>query len=90
MKPFNFNEDSRAQTRRAAEERSRIHRWQVPGRSRVVHPAHGAVVVPHTSNLGAIMNAAEVWRCDWVTILDAEVCAADPSEPVAEMPIHYK
>lgn len=89
-KPFNFNEDSRAQTRRAAEERSRIHRWQVPGRSRVVHPAHGAVVVPHTSNLGAIMNAAEVWRCDWVTILDAEVWAADPSEPVAEMPIHYK
>lgn len=86
MKPFNFNEDSRAQTRRAAEERSRIHRWQVPGRSRVVHPAHGAVVVPHT----AIMNAAEVWRCDWVTILDAEVWAADPSEPVAEMPIHYK
>ena len=90
MKPFNFNEDSRAQTRRAAEERSRIHRWQVPGRSRVVHPAHGAVVVPHTSNLGAIMNAAEVWRCDWETILDAEVWAADPSEPVAEMPIHYK
>lgn len=90
MKPFNFNEDSRAQTRRAAEERSRIHRWQVPGRSRVVHPAHGAVVVPHTSNLGAIMNAAEVWRCDWVTILDTEVWAADPSEPVAEMPIHYK
>lgn len=90
MKPFNFNEDSRAQTRRAAEERSRIHRWQVPGRSRVVHPAHGAVVVPHTPNLGAIMNAAEVWRCDWVTILDAEVWAADPSEPVAEMPIHYK
>ena len=90
MKPFNFNEDSRAQTRRAAEERSRIHRWQVPGRSRVVHPAHGAVVVPHTSNLGAIMNAAEVWRCDWVTILDVEVWAADPSEPVAEMPIHYK
>ena len=90
MKPFNFNEDSRAQTRRAAEERSRIHRWQVPGRSRVVHPAHGAVVVPHTSNLGAIMNAAEVWGCDWVKILDAEVWAVDPSEPVAEMPAHYK
>ena len=88
MKPFNFNEDSRAQTRRAAEERSRIHRWQVPGSSRVVHPAHGAVVVPHTSNLGAIMNAAEVWRCDWVTILDAKVWAADPSEPVAKMPLH--
>ena len=90
MKPFNFNEDSRAQTRRAAEERSRIHRWQVPGSSRVVHQAHGAVVVPHASNLAAVMNAAEMWGCDWVTILDAEVWAADPSEPVAEMPTHYK
>ena len=67
MKPFNFNEDSRAQTRRAAEERSRIHRWQVPGSSRVVHQAHGAVVVPHASNLAAVMNAAEMWGCDWVT-----------------------
>ena len=90
MKPFNFNEDSRAQTRRAAEERSRIHRWQVPGSSWVVHQAHGAVVVPHASNLAAVMNAAEMWGCDWVTILDAEVWAADPSEPVAEMPTHYK
>ena len=90
VKPFNFNEDSRAQARRAAEERSRSHRWQVPGRSRVVHQAHGAVVVPRASNLAAVMNAAEVWGCDWVTILDAEVWAADPSEPVAEMPTHYK
>ena len=90
MKPFNFNEDSRAQTRRAAEERSRIHRGQVPGRSRVVHPAHGAVVVPHTSNLGAIMNAAEVWGCDWAEITDAEVWAVDPSEPAAEMPPQYR
>lgn len=36
------------------------------------------------------MNAAEVWGCDWVKILDAEVWAVDPSEPVAEMPAHYK
>ena len=88
MKPFNFNEGSRENIRRSAEERARFHRWQVPGRSKVVHPAHGSVVVPHASNLAAILNAAEVWRCDWATILDAEVWAADPAEPVAKMPIH--
>ena len=27
---------------------------------------------------------------DWATILDAEVWAADPAEPVAKMPIHIK
>lgn len=89
MKPFNFNEGSREQTRREAVARARFHRWQAPGRSRVVHPAHGAIVVPHASNLAAILNAAEVWRCDWATILDAEVWAADPAEPVAKMPIHH-
>lgn len=90
MKPFNFNEGSREQTRREAVARARFHRWQAPGRSRVVHPAHGSIVVPHASNLAAILNAAEVWRCDWATILDAEVWAADPAEPVAKMPIHIK
>lgn len=90
MKPFNFNEGSREQTRREAVARARFHRWQVPGRSKVVHPANGAIVVPHASNLAAILNAAEVWRCDWATILDAEVWGADPAEPVAKMPIHIK
>lgn len=90
MKPFNFNEGSREQTRCEAVARARFHRWQAPGRSRVVHPAHGSIVVPHTSNLAAILNAAEVWRCDWATILDAEVWAADPAEPVAKMPIQIK
>ena len=90
MKTFNFNEGSRENIWRSAEERARFHRWQVPGRSRVVHPAHESVVVPHASNLAAIMNAAEVWQCDWVTILDAEVWAADPEEPVAKVPIHIK
>lgn len=70
MKPFNFNEGSREQTRREAVARARFHRWQAPGSSRVVHPAHGAIVVPHASNLAAILNAAEVWRCDWATILE--------------------
>lgn len=90
LKPFNFNEGSREQTRREAVARARFHRWQAPGRSRVVHPAHGSIVVPHASNLAAILNAAEVWRCDWATILDAEVWAADQAEPVAKMPIHIK
>ena len=90
MKPFNFNEGSREQTRCEAVAQARFHRWQAPGRSRVVHPAHGSIVVPHASNLAAILNAAEVWRCDWATILDAEVWAADQAEPVAKMPIHIK
>ena len=90
MKPFNFNDGSREQIRRDAQARARFHRWQALGRARVEHPAHGSVVVPHASNLAAILNAAEVWRCDWATILDAEVWAADQVEPVAKMPIHIK
>lgn len=90
MRPFNFTTDGPRPAGRSAEDRARFHRWNAPGKSRVTHPAHGSVVVPHTSNLAAIMNAAEVWRCDWVTILDAKVWAVDPSEPAAEMPLHYK
>ena len=90
MKPFNFNDGSREQERRNAQAWARFHRWRVPGRSRVCHPAYGSVVVPHASNLAAIMNAAEVWGCDWAAVIDAEVWAADPSEPAAKMPIHYK
>ena len=70
----------------SAAERAREHRWNVPGRSRVTHPDHGTVVVPHSSNLAAIMNAAEVWRCDWAEIMDAEVWAAEPGDVPAKMP----
>ncbi len=69
-----------------AEKRAREHRWNVPGRSRVSHPAHGTVVVPHSSNLAAILNAAEVWRCDWTEITDAQVWAAEPGDIPAKMP----
>lgn len=69
-----------------AEARAREHRWNVPGRARVVHPAHGVVVVPHASNLTAIMNAAEVWRCDWIEVMDAEVWAAEPGDVAAKRP----
>lgn len=80
---------SREATHNAAARRERIHRWRVPGRSRVVHPAHGSVVVPHASNLAAIMNAAEVWGCDWAEILDAQVWAA-AGEKAVPMPTLYK
>ena len=69
-----------------AVEREREHRWNAPGRSRVVHPDHSTVVVPYFSNLAAIMNAAEVWRCDWVEIMDAQVWAAEPGDVPAKMP----
>lgn len=66
--------------------RSREHRWNAPARARVVHPDHGTVVVPHSSNLAAIMNAAEVWRCDWAEITDAKVWQAEPGDVAAKMP----
>lgn len=75
---------------REAEERARKARWNAKGVVRVSHPAHGTVVVPHSSNYAAILNAAEVWGCDWVTILDAEVWRAEPGEKPVPMPIHIK
>ena len=69
-----------------ARKRERRSRWSAPGRSRVIHPAHGTVVVPHSSNLAAIMNAAEVWRCDWAEITDAQVWAAKPGDVPVKMP----
>ena len=70
----------------SAKKRAREHRWNAPGRSRVVHHDHGAIVVPHSSNLAAIMNAAEVWQCDWAEIMDAKVWAAEPGDVPAKMP----
>ena len=85
MRPFNFTDGPRQEGKSAAE-RARIHRWNVPGKSRVTHPAHGSVVVPHVSNLAAVMNAAEVWGCDWTEIRDAEVWRADKEERPVPMP----
>lgn len=76
----------RARILTAAGKRSRERRWSAPGRARVIHPAHGTVVVPHSSNLAAIMNAAEVWRCDWTEITDAQVWAAEPGDVPVKMP----
>lgn len=72
--------------RREIMERSRRERWEPKSLARVTHPAHGSVVVPHRSNLAAIMNAAEVWRCDWLEITDATVYVAEPGAVPASMP----
>ena len=76
----------RARMRVSARRRAREYRWSAPGRARVIHPAHGTVVVPHSSNLAAIMNAAEVWRCDWAEITDAQVWAAEPGDVPVKIP----
>ena len=65
-------------TQQDAAARAREERWRAAGRSRVVSQKYGEVVVPHGSNLAALMNAAEVWGCSWTDIRDAEVWAADP------------
>ena len=63
-------------------ERARRERWQ----AKVVHPTRGTVVVPHGSNFAALLNAAEVWGCDWTEIRDAEVWRADKEERPVPMP----
>ena len=75
-----------AQERDRPVERERRERWGAETISRVTHPAHGSIVVPHRSNLAAIMNAAEVWGCDWAEITDAEVYAAEPGAVPETMP----
>ena len=47
---------------------------------------YGTVVVPHGSNFAALLNAAEVWGCDWTEIRDAEVWRADKEERPVPMP----
>ena len=67
-------------------ERARRERWQASGCARVVSRKYGTVVVPHGSNFAALLNAAEVWGCDWTEIRDAEVWRADKEERPVSMP----
>ena len=69
-----------------AKKRERENRWNAPGKATVVHLAHGTVVVPHSSNLAAIRNAAEVWRCLWTELTDARVWGAEPGDIAASKP----
>lgn len=75
-----YREGRAGQEYERAKERERERRWNADGRARVVHPKYGQVVVPHSSNYAAILNAAEYWNCDWVQILDAEVWRAGPGD----------
>lgn len=72
--------DERENIHGRAMERVREERWNAPGRARVEHPKRGTVVVPHSSNLAALMNAAEYWGCDWTEIRDAKVWKAEPED----------
>ena len=61
--------EEREAIHRRAIERERENRWNAKGRACVTHPKYGSVVVPHSSNLAALMNAAEYWGCDWSCLL---------------------
>ena len=80
-------------------ERARRERWRdlhsfptrrssdlAGGCARVVSRKYGTVVVPHGSNFAALLNAAEVWGCDWTEIRDAEVWRAGAEDKPVPMP----
>ena len=70
----------------SATERARRERWRAGGCARVVSRKYGTVVVPHGSNFAALLNAAEVWGCDWTEIRDAEVWRAGAEDKPVPMP----
>lgn len=76
----------RFHVRPGTEERSRRERWRAKGTARVTHSVRWTVVVPCSSKLAAIMNAAEVWRCDWTELRGAEVRAPEPGDLAVKMP----
>ena len=71
---------------------SRAHRWTARGKARVEHPKYGSVIVPHSSNYGALENAAEFWGCDVLDLTkEARVCWVSPEEgPVRRPKEFYK
>jgi len=64
-------------SRRRSERMARANRWAFPGKAKVIHPDHGEVIVPAPSPYAAVLCAAEVWKCDWAKILNAEVRRID-------------
>ena len=69
---------------REALKRQRERRLSAPGRARVTHPRYGSVVVPCSSGFAAVMNAAELWGCDWAEIIDASVENLELTAPVTK------
>ena len=84
---WRINPEERFRVLPGTGKRERENRWSAPGRARVIHPARGTVVVPCGSKLAAVMNAAEVWRCDWAEITDAQVWTAEPGDVPEKMPV---
>ena len=79
----------REELHRQACQRSREARWNAKGRACVVYPERGTVVVPHSSNLAVLMNAAEYWGCSWLAIRDAVVRIAKPEDGPAVKPKEF-
>lgn len=88
MRERGMTEEREAIHRRAIE-RERKNRWNAKGRACVTHPKYGSVVVPHSSNLAALMNAAEYWGCDWSEITGASVMVAKPGDGPAVKPKEF-
>lgn len=74
-------------TRAERIEWARRARWRSPAAGKVIHQRYGAVVVPMSSKLSAVMNAAEVWGCNWADITDAKVVRPEPGERPVPMPL---
>ena len=81
--------EEREAIHRRAIERERENRWNAKGRACAAHPKYGSVVVPHSSNLAALMNAAEYWDCDWSEITGASVMVAKPGDGPAVKPKEF-
>ena len=66
-------EEPRFRVRPGTEERARRDRWSAAVEVRVKHRKYGEAVVPYASGFAALLCAADVWRCDWMEIRDAEI-----------------
>ena len=82
--PEQIRAEEREKARRRAKEQERRERWAFPAKAAVSHQIHGETIVPCASPLAAVMCAAEIWDCDWVNILGAEVRRYEESARDAE------
>lgn len=49
-------------------QKARAQRWCARGKARVTHERFGSVIVPCSSKLTALENAAEFWKCEYSDI----------------------
>jgi hypothetical protein len=72
----------RDQRREKAKARAKQIRWNFPQLAKVIHPDYGEVYVPCASPYSAILCAADLWGCDWMNVLNAEVRRVERSVQV--------